>query len=533
MLKEAVKNFADQYSVILLIDALDECEPRNEIRTWLSELVSEKNNIKCLVASRDQLDISQALKSFERLRLEHHQEEIHEDICRYTGTRLASDPQFCRLSTSLKDEVAQCIGKKSLSMFRWAQCQLDSISNLKTVRAIHSALQDLPKGLDDTYAHALRKVPQSEACFVHKALAWLAFSVLPLTLEEIYEAIAIEPDTNCIDEENRLGCPSDILSLCENLVSISDRGNLTLAHLSVKDYLLSETIRRDESVSSFALIPGNARSDLAVDCLTYLQFIELRHGPAKSLQMYTTRVAQLPFLRHVATAWPYYAKECETTSYLERLIRGFFGSNQRPAFLSWVQVLNADYPFKWDLYPTHATTLYYAASFGMTDMVKHLIKQDVDLNAPGSRFGGTALHGAAWRGYLDAAIVLLENGAEPDRSDWNLVSPLHSVASCGNLIMINLLMKYGASPDVTDQDGEKPSDWALKGGYGDAQKLLLGEHVIENVGERNPVEEDETTKVWTYPKCYFPDWYDCRSGMSSSTILKVEVGSKSLQPDVC
>ncbi len=65
--------------------------------------------------------------------------------------------------------------------------------------------------------------------------------------------------------------------------------------------------------------------------------------------------------------------------------------------MSWVQDLNADYSFKYNLYPQHATSLYYAASFCLDHIVNALIENGAVLDAPGSRFGGTALHGAVLR----------------------------------------------------------------------------------------------------------------------------------------
>ena len=527
ILREAVRAFLDHYCVTLLLDGLDECEPRQDLLSWLTEIAKNGDPIRVLATSRDELDIGQALQDFTRIRIETHRANVNEDIQLYTKARLEFEPGLHRLRSPLRSEIALCISRKSTGMFRWAQCQLDSIATLRTVRAVHQALEDLPAGLDETYANVLRKVPKNEAILVRRILSWLAFAVLPLTISEVYEAVAIERGTECLDEDPRLGSTTDILILCGNLISLSDRGHLGLAHLSVKDYLLSQTIRNEGKVSEYALDANSAYADLAMDCLTYLQFSELATGPSTSAEAYAQRLEQLPFLKHAATAWPYYVRSCPAPLELIDLTYQFFGSDKRPAFMSWVQVLNADYPFKWNRYSTHATPLYYAASFGLTSTVRHIVSQGVDLNAPGSCFGGTALHAAAWRGYTDAAAVLLDHGAEPNRSDVDGVSPLHSAASCGNLEMIRLLLKYGASRDVKDQDGETPDQWAVNAGYWRSERLILGQGNDES--ERRAVlevEPAERSKVWTYPKSYYPSWYDKRSGMASSVILKVEIVSQ-------
>jgi hypothetical protein len=68
---------------------------------------------------------------------------------------------------------------------------------------------------------------------------WLAFSFLPLTLEQLWEAVAIEFGTLEIDDDSRLQSPQDLLSLGHSLISVNSDGHVCLAHLSVRDHLLS------------------------------------------------------------------------------------------------------------------------------------------------------------------------------------------------------------------------------------------------------------------------------------------------------
>jgi hypothetical protein len=347
-----------------------------------------------------------------------------------------------------------------------------------------------------------------------------------LTLDELCEAIVIDAETGRLNEDERLCSPLDILELCGSLIHVSDRGHITLAHLSVRDYLLSTTIRQDENLSKYSLEPQSGRHELAAKCLTYLQLTEMTYGPCKSAESYKSRLDMMPLLQHVGKAWPYYLTNSDVSDGLEESVLNFFGAEQRPAFLSWVQVLNADHAFKWNLYPQHATPLYYAASFGLTRLVERLAKNKSELDAPGSRFGGTALHAAILRNHLEAALILLQRGADPNKADWDNVSPLHSAAIYDNTQAIILLLEHGASREVQNQDGETPYDWAVKGGHLRAQRLLLGcvdlqEHQSTNDGETKAIE------VSTHPTTnYYPNWYDARSGTESSIVVRVEVGAE-------
>jgi ankyrin repeat protein len=153
-------------------------------------------------------------------------------------------------------------------------------------------------------------------------------------------------------------------------------------------------------------------------------------------------------------------------------------------FMSWVQILNAEYSSDWNFYPQHATPLYYAASFGLTEMVKRLIETRINLNAPGSRFGGTALHAAVIRNHIDVMKLLLGADAKPSQADFHLITPLHTAAAHGNVDAAAMLLEFGASKDAVDETEETPYDWAVEAGQVDCQHLLLG----------LPVERKETLK---------------------------------------
>jgi hypothetical protein len=342
------------------------------------------------------------------------------------------------------------------------------------VKAVRIALRELPKGLNETYEVILAKISESEIEIVRKILLWLSFAVLPLTLEELHEAVAIEDGLERLDEESLLSSPQEILSLCGSLLNVSDQGQVRLAHLSVKEYLLSAQIRQNTMVSKFAMAPADANQELAVYCLTYLSFQELTSGPSGSSDAYADRLKRHPLLKHTASGWAYYVRAAHSTPKLRDLVLNFFAPGSRKIFMSWVQVLNADYNIKWDFYPRHATSLYYAASFGLAEIVEALISTDAELNAPGSRFGGTALHAAVLRGHVPVVKLLLQAGADPSRADFNRITPLHTAVAYGNPEVISMLLQFGAPKDAADGDGETPYDWAVQAGQVESQNLLLG-----------------------------------------------------------
>ncbi|XP_069364875.1 protein phosphatase 1 regulatory subunit 12A isoform X3 [Maniola hyperantus] len=75
--------------------------------------------------------------------------------------------------------------------------------------------------------------------------------------------------------------------------------------------------------------------------------------------------------------------------------------------------------------------------------------------------GGTPLHVAAAKGYLDVAQILLEEcNVEPDCVDYEDWTPLHAAALWGQQEAAALLLKHGADPNLKNYSGQTCLDLA-------------------------------------------------------------------------
>ena len=87
--------------------------------------------------------------------------------------------------------------------------------------------------------------------------------------------------------------------------------------------------------------------------------------------------------------------------------------------------------------------------------------------------GDTPLHLAAAGGYLEAATLLLEKGADVEDRSTTGWTPLHRAAYGGHAEVCALLLDRGADATVTDNDDETPLHLAATNDCPDAANLLL------------------------------------------------------------
>lgn len=88
-------------------------------------------------------------------------------------------------------------------------------------KEVRRTLDCLPRALEETYNRILSHVSPADEILLHKVLSWLAFAFSPLTLEELWEAVAVEPGASNIDAKSRLRSPQDLLSLAHSLISVT------------------------------------------------------------------------------------------------------------------------------------------------------------------------------------------------------------------------------------------------------------------------------------------------------------------------
>lgn len=468
--------------VWLIFDALDECAERDLLMDVLTTISSGTcGNIKILATSRSERDIEVAIMPLSKHNVRIQDAKIEADIRLFVSNTIAKEWKMKRWPTRVKVEVESALVQGSKGMFRWAKCQLDVLRSCSTAIDVTKALNALPPTLDETYERILLDIDQDEREKAHIALQWLIFSARPLQLQELAEAVVVNPKSNSFSQEERLFDLHDIVSICRSLVSLSDdTSEVRLAHFSVQEYLISERIR-DGPVSFFSVVSVSAHTLMAEVCLTYILLFDTPYSlSAESL-------TEWPLLDYACRHWFHHAKKlvdqpdrCKANILAEKL----FTPDQTFCFYNWLRVFEPDGSWiDFDPYKnpsSFATPLYYASYCGLLPVAKTLIERGADVAARGGMLtaplcaatftdstdivrlliqskaevniidgrGSTPLHHSCWNSNAELVRLLLEAGADVKAKDLPGGCPIHLVSYNGHIPTLQALLEYGAEVDA-------------------------------------------------------------------------------------
>jgi RNA polymerase sigma factor (sigma-70 family) len=129
--------------------------------------------------------------------------------------------------------------------------------------------------------------------------------------------------------------------------------------------------------------------------------------------------------------------------------------------------------------PEGFTPLALAAHFGHLDVMRLLIDRGADVNRVAThRLAVTPLHAALFGRQVDAALLLIEGGANValarggsgwKRAGW---TPLHYAAGMGFSTLVQPLLDRGADPSRPDEEGKTPLDVAIDANHSGIADVL-------------------------------------------------------------
>ena len=156
--------------------------------------------------------------------------------------------------------------------FLWVHFQLRTICAQKSDANIIAALDNLPRDLPQTFERMLSGITETDDIDICKRIfLWVATVKRPLTLEELREAIGIEPLQQSWDSRRFVNDMKQAVASCGNLIFVEEEQQAVhFTHSSVKQYLLSEAI--STSLRPYHIDLGRADAEVGAVCVTYLNF---------------------------------------------------------------------------------------------------------------------------------------------------------------------------------------------------------------------------------------------------------------------
>ncbi|KAJ5824125.1 NACHT nucleoside triphosphatase, partial [Penicillium robsamsonii] len=415
-----LKSASEKTKVVLLVDAINESHDMQLLEASLIKLASLSTNIRVLITTTNTMSSI----NHNNVSVLNISGKSQGDIDTFIKYRLETDDTLRTLAPEFKAEIEFTLCQNADGSFRWVQLSLDNLSTQRSVRAMRQALKNLPSTLRETYANMLERIAPDDWKIAHEALFWLSFAKQPLTLRCLNEIVVMDETSMTLDEDMMLVPPHILLEICQGLITEDQHGYLNLAHASVKDFLTSDWICSSR-VQYFALDPTTADLKAMHSCLTYLCLDNFAKGyltcpedPAKLRQDH-------PFIAYAANFWPQHGAACGFGDSEQPMVHKFFATRSLPGrgnYGTWMQILlrttagsNTNDAVVIDR--THP--LYYAASFGMVQVVETILvsEPDIDINARGGRVGATAVWIASLRFNFEVVNILLRAGANPSIRD--------------------------------------------------------------------------------------------------------------------
>ncbi|GJC88106.1 ankyrin repeat and KH domain-containing protein 1 [Colletotrichum liriopes] len=514
-----------------VLDGLDEC-------TWVGGGLSSSDSV-----TRFLEDLRQAIDDTTAriLVVSRNEPEIRQGLTRYSGfseykislddvcaDNIAYSRSIVNNKLSNKDEptrlsISQRMADRCHGQFQWLRMQEDFLRKGRNQKQLEKDIDETPAGLDRLYdrnwerIERLREVERTRA---FSLLRWAAFSLRPLTVCEITEAVLINNDCDDLpvdelpDSVDDDYVESEILGLCGSLIEVrgtsseSSAGSrkIHIAHFSVKQYLLCKipsqgaVLYANESLrASNEVIEG---ATLAKLCLRYVGFQKVWDGSLPDRIGMSSR-------EYAAKYWYQHSDVSKTKdeALVEAMNALFDGRVQTwESWRRWFDVNGEDPQPEANETALPASPLYYASRLGLTGVVKYLVqhcKRDpnemstsgrvaleiacekgnqeiarmllevgADVNLRGHR-GRTPLYGASMNGHLELVRLVLQHEGSLTIENISGLTPLNVASDSGHFEVVKLLLDKGADIAVTDDDGWTPLNSASNNGHLEVVKLLL------------------------------------------------------------
>ena len=367
-----------------------------------------------------------------------------------------------------------------------------------SIKHVRKKLQSLPTTLTGTYDEAMRRIEAQDpdhTSIALKTLAWLSYAFRSLSLGELQHALAIEPNSTRLDEEDIMDGNS-ITALCAGLVVVDQGTNtVTFVHYTTSKYF--EDMRAGRFPGFHATITMSCATYLALNALGNSSIWAIvRHYPLAcyAAQYMGDHARHNPedalepsILEVIGRLLSHPDKRKPLISLLDGLdlIRSGFYSGEMPHNVSDTTEISNE-----------ATATNAMSPSGKTQgtsehMAVGVDESDVRSATECSEFSGAATLSCVSERLNSAAEELSRSDVEADSQPWQSrtsvsrmpeITALHLAASMGLAKVASLLIRESGDIDAVDDTGKTALALAMERGFERAVEFLINSGASVDLG---------------------------------------------------
>lgn len=489
LLKLVLRMIPNTTRAYLVLDGLNECgDHEREITLIYLKQLQERCNLMICCSFRSDAHLKGVWNSAERLLSSRvcQLPEDNPDISSFVTSELERCVESGRLSVgdpTLVSDIQKALVTRAQGMFLWVILQIASLCTAQTDEEIREALENLPKGLPETFSRILEKSQGTGKKYQHLIFKLCMAARRPLTTEELREALSVAIyDTNWMPART-VNNVFAVLSHCGSLIMV-DEENLTVRflHHSVKQFLLEDFGHGNKP----RLTLEDADHTMGEIIVTYLNYNMFE--TAVSTTVVPEMMAQdLPFgivestLRHSSHV------RRPALRMLKR--RQSYRHDLRNILLRTGKVNRQKVQFKFHAYAEafwlcHLEWVFDQETTALSLLLRLLEKKRVKINQEGDD-GETLLWKAVGSASTEVVGKLLGFGANIKIDRKSNFTLLHLAATKCSADMVAQLLDHGAQIEVETSGGMTPLLLAVSHGNRAAVERLLDRGANINTKDKN------------------------------------------------
>ncbi|KAF5342987.1 hypothetical protein D9758_013664 [Tetrapyrgos nigripes] len=432
----------------IFIDAMDECQASDWhlVANLIRDLLGLGSKMHIFVSCRHAASTVGLSSATYEISLD--EEVVKSDIQRHIQQVFHDRP----LSVDVHKEVTEALLIGAHGQIRWVDCQIQHLQKLVTRKAILSAVQNLPKDLAETYADALKQIPEEHQQEAEAMLKWLLFGYEQLKLIWLPEIFRINFNDERLEdiednieakEVNKMIDSTLVIVQVQKVQKIAWWGDeedeeehiLQLAHPSVKEYIVSEAILQS-SAQLFQVNDQMAHKFIAQSCMVYLVVC----GKDRSIDE-----KKFPLAGYAVQQWPKHVRNLQLLEEPVKSLSLHLLTYTNKSCQAWMRSSS----YMWN--SGSALPLYYASMTDLLNMILILVEEGANVNAQGGEYGN-ALQAASYQGSKEIVKLLVEKGADINAQGGPYGNALQAASFQGSEEIVKLLVEKGA--DINAQGGQ-------------------------------------------------------------------------------